>query len=104
MPYPGPEAWTLEYARARAAGVRGAAGVMRRKKKKVINYLNQMQRYSAVAAWARQVAASARDGGKQLAAVEGVLAGATDANMLIRMIVKVEGILEMHVPVAVMDV
>jgi hypothetical protein len=104
LPYPGPEGWTPEYAQARTTAVRGAPHVMRRKKKKVVNYLNQMQRYTAVAAWARQVAASAGDGGKQVAAVEGVLAGQMDANMLISMIVQVEGILGMHVPVAVLAV
>jgi hypothetical protein len=106
LPYPGPEGWTPEYAAARTAAIRAAPDVKRSKKKKVLYYLNQMQRYTAVAAWARDVAgaASAWDGGKQRAAVEAVLAGETDANKLISMMVRVEAILNMVVPVRVLDV
>jgi hypothetical protein len=102
LPYPGPDGWTPEYAAARTSAIAAVAHVPASKKRKVAHYLAKMQRYTAVVAWARQVAASADAGGKQRAGVEGVLAGVTDANVLDAVVVKLEKELEMRVPAEVL--
>jgi hypothetical protein len=73
-------------------------------KRRVARYVAQMQRYTAVAAWAHEVAAIAGDGGKQRADVEGVLAGVTDANDLNVVTGKLEKELGMRVPAHVLNV
>jgi hypothetical protein len=106
LPYPGPDSWTPEYAAARNKAIGRAEHVTASKKRKVARYLTQMQRYTAVAAWAREVVGSSAsgDGGKQRADVEGVLAGVTDANDLGVVTEKLEKVLGTSVPAHVMNV
>jgi hypothetical protein len=104
LPYPGPSSWTPEYAAARNEAIGGAKHVSDSKKRKVARYVAQMQRFTAVAAWARDVAGAAGDDGKQRADVEGVLAGVTDANKLGVVTAKLEKVLGMRVPANVATV
>jgi hypothetical protein len=110
--YPGPEDWTSEYAAARLAAVTGAVAqqVRQGKRQKVVRYIKQMQRYAAVAAWAKDAAAAAAAGGgaggggdvSKVAAVAGVLAGEMDANRLPAVVARLEAVLGVKVPAAVM--
>ncbi|WIA35205.1 hypothetical protein OEZ86_003668 [Tetradesmus obliquus] len=102
--YPGPEGWSAEYAAARAAALAGgvAPQVRQAKREKAVRYIKQMQRFAAVAAWARQAAA---DGiGAKVAAVAGVLGGEMDANRLPGVVARLEVLLGVKVPAAVLDV
>jgi hypothetical protein len=109
--YPGPQGWTPEYAAARAAAV--ASGVAQQvrqgKRNKVVRYMRQMQRYTAVAAWAQAAAASAAASGggggcSKVSEVAGVLAGELDANRLACVVARLEAVLGMNLPAAVAQV
>jgi hypothetical protein len=108
LPYPGPEGWTPEYAAARAAAVEAgvAQQVRQGKREKVVRYIKQMQRYAAVAAWAKEAAASsaaAGGGAANMGEVAGVLAGELDANRLLCVVARLEVVLGVKVPAAVLD-
>jgi len=97
LQYPGPEGWSQEYAAGRAAAV-AAVPFKAGRKKKTQHYLGQMQRFSAMAAWAREAA----DGDcAQLAGLQCILGQYHDANMLRRAMVQVEGVLGRPVPASV---
>jgi hypothetical protein len=105
--YPGPEDWTAEYAAAREAALKGsvALDVRQAKREKIVRYIKQMQRYAAVAAWAKEAAAAAAAGDvSKVTEVAGVLAGEMDANRLPCVVARLEAVLGLKVPAAVMDV
>jgi hypothetical protein len=76
------------------------------KREKVVRYIKQMQRYAAVAAWAKEAAGSVAGGGdvSKVAEVAGVLAGETDANRLPAVLAQLEALLGVKVPAAVVVV
>ena len=76
--YPGPDGWTPEYAAARG---QAAAKKKARVQRKISSYLQQMEKFTKMAAEARRVAAGL-DVSKQ-AGVERMLAEYVDANSLV---------------------
>lgn len=93
MPYPGPAGWTPEYAAARMESVAGRRAC---KKIKVLKGLEEMQRFTAMANWAK--AAAADCGAEQIAAVDAVLASEVDAHRYQHVLGQIQAILKQEMP------